>query len=402
MVNVRNFKNILASVHEKYHVHDNMNNVNHVIMSVRTRPRVIQQFKETLESLLQSVPWLSEWKFEDLPDARARGHELQLRMRMPIGGTAALCVVCRDDMRPGMFEVRAGRPVVARGRPDIIVPVLALPWVSPRLSELCSLHGWSWFDLAGNYLLEVPGVLRIERRGIPRVQQTVRPHANMATVETARIIRTLLVPEHAARQWTQRDLQRSCTPSVSIGLVNKVVRYLVDEAYLVQAEGGFHLQDPRRLLQAWRDMYRIDQQDRRTFHTLLKPVELLMKISAFQQRSSGAAACASFTAADAQAPHVRQPKVWIYVRPDSLAAFTSLVEAQSVDMGDNLIIMVPADEGVMAFSEQVSMSGRPMLCTNPVQTYVDLCHSGGRGAEAAEALLVQRLIPAWSKAGLRT
>jgi hypothetical protein len=34
-----------------------------------------------------------------------------------------------------------------------------------------------------------------------------------------------------------------------------------------------------------------------------------------------------------------------------------------------------------------------MASTNPVQTYVDLLHAGGRGEEAAEALLDQRLKP---------
>jgi hypothetical protein len=33
-----------------------------------------------------------------------------------------------------------------------------------------------------------------------------------------------------------------------------------------------------------------------------------------------------------------------------------------------------------------------------VQTYVDLAHAGGRGEEAAEAILNQRLKPAWSAA----
>lgn len=38
-----------------------------------------------------------------------------------------------------------------------------------------------------------------------------------------------------------------------------------------------------------------------------------------------------------------------------------------------------------------------MACTNPVQTYVDLSRCGGRGEEAAEALLEQKLKPAWSQ-----
>jgi hypothetical protein len=36
-----------------------------------------------------------------------------------------------------------------------------------------------------------------------------------------------------------------------------------------------------------------------------------------------------------------------------------------------------------------------MNCTNAVQTYVGLCHCGGRSEEAGEALLNQRLKPEW-------
>ena len=40
----------------------------------------------------------------------------------------------------------------ASDRPSVVVPVLALPSVSPRVAELCTEHGWGWFDLAGNRL----------------------------------------------------------------------------------------------------------------------------------------------------------------------------------------------------------------------------------------------------------
>jgi len=35
-----------------------------------------------------------------------------------------------------------------------------------------------------------------------------------------------------------------------------------------------------------------------------------------------------------------------------------------------------------------------------VQTYLDLMHLGGRGEEAAQAVLEQSLLPAWKAAGI--
>ena len=47
-----------------------------------------------------------------------------------------------------------------------------------------------------------------------------------------------------------------------------------------------------------------------------------------------------------------------------------------------------------------TMEEHRLSCTNPVQTYVDLFHCGGRGEEAAEALLEQNLKRAWKARGL--
>ena len=56
--------------------------------------------------------------------------------------------------------------------------------------------------------------------------------------------------------------------------------------------------------------------------------------------------------------------------------------------------MLILDDGGVFYRAE---SGKNRLaCTNAVQTYVDVVHAGGRGEEAAEAILQQRLRPAWS------
>ena len=62
-------------------------------------------------------------------------------------------------------------------------------------------------------------------------------------------------------------------------------------------------------------------------------------------------------------------------------------------------MLIPDDSGVFLSFEADSYVGERVLgCTDPVQTYVDLIHSGGRGEEAAQALLEQKLLPAWTSA----
>jgi hypothetical protein len=100
-----------------------------------------------------------------------------------------------------------------------------------------------------------------------------------------------------------------------------------------------------------------------------------------------------FSAADLQAPAVRQPRTWLYVSADVENEFASTVQATVVDSGENLVVLIPDDRGALYRPEA---GGNRLPCTNAVQTYVDLAKVGGRGEEAADAILEQRIKPAWA------
>jgi hypothetical protein len=190
-------------------------------------------------------------------------------------------------------------------------------------------------------------------------------------------------------------------PEPSLGLVNKVVQHLRDEAFIeALPQGGFALRDPLKLLFAWREAYRFDRHERRSYFTLLRGMQLREALYKLDVVAGGFAAYATFSAAEFQAPHVRQPKTWIYVRRDYVPQFEKLTEAKLVDSGENVVVLIPDDEGVFYMGEGGYVGERRMPCTNPVQTYIDLFHCGGRGNEAAEALLEQTLKPEWKPAGL--
>jgi hypothetical protein len=352
-----------------------------------------------LEELLRGVDWLRGWQVErvdGLPDA---GFDLLATVPLPGGGRAALCVECKGELRPSVFRMLADRVFSPAGRPKVVVPVLALPWVSSRVAELCAEHGWSWFDLAGNHRLDVPGLLHLQHTGNEAVHKCQRPTANLSTPEAGRVICALLLPDHARMRWTQREMRKHCQPNVSLGLVNKVVRHLREEAFIEASEDdGFQLRDPLKLLFAWRDAYRFDE--RRGYFTLLQGKKLRDALAGLGLQTGGFAAYAAFSAADFQAPHVRQPKTWLYVREQEVSKFEELVEARRVDSGENLVVLIPHDDGVFYLRDGGTTGDNRMSCTNAVQTYVDLYHCGGRGEEAAEALLNQRLKPEWKLRGL--
>jgi hypothetical protein len=181
--------------------------------------------------------------------------------------------------------------------------------------------------------------------------------------------------------------------------VNKIVRHLRDQGFVT--DEGIRLRDPVGLLTAWREQYRLEDRQRLSCFTLSKPGSLDKAIERLIDEFGVVCAYAAFSAADRQAPQVRQPRTWVYVREDHLDDFLRVAEAKPVDSGENLMVLLPGDPGVLqSLGASRPGSDAERVCTDPVQTYLDLATLGGRGQEAAETVLAQRLLPAWKSARL--
>jgi hypothetical protein len=372
-------------------------------------PALERALLDAARRLFADIDWpQAEWSvsFARAPVASAADAIVQI-------GTAdrpraRLYVHAKSDVRPGAFAAWAHQRQTPPSK-DPAISVLATPFVSPRLAQLCQEAGWGWVDLAGNCKIDLPGLLHIERAGIPPVHRQPSREANLGTAAAARVLRALLSPAHAGRIWKQRALQTdTCWQlpgdrPVSLGLVNKVVQYLRDEGFVeeveVDDESGIRVGDPRGLLTAWSQAYRFDRHERRSYFTLLKGAALREALYRLGGEAGNMAAYAAFSAAERQAPHVRQPKTWLYVDAQFLDVFARNAQAKEVDSGENIVVLIPDDSGVFLPFEADSYAGeRTLVCTDPVQTYVDLVHCGGRGEEAAQALLDQKILPAWKSA----
>ena len=103
----------------------------------------------------------------------------------------------------------------------------------------------------------------------------------------------------------------------SLALVNKVVQHLRDEALLKPLPNlGFRVRDYEGLLQLWRRHYRFDHSARRRYFTLLQNRVLNARLSALGTSALDAIAYSAFSAAELQAPHVRQARTWLYLTAD--------------------------------------------------------------------------------------
>lgn len=352
--------------------------------------------EKQLLKLFETLPGLaSDCKVWRNPAAADKSFDIMGEMKLlRTGDKVELRVECKELPRPSQFPyVGLTNAFRSDGTRTIRVPVLAAPHISPRMAELCEKHGWSWFDLAGNCRFVVPGALYVERTGLAPVHERPKPKANLGTAASARVLRALLMADPVQQRWTQTSLQKACKPSVSMGLVNKVVTYLREQAWLsLDDDGHFFVSDPLGLLQEWEKDYRYDRHRQLSYFTLLKGEELEYQLATLLN-SEGKAAYAVFSAAELEAPHVRQNKTWLYVNDAALDDFETMVKAKRVDSGANLVVLIPEDDGV--FYENRFRLRRALGRTNPVQTWLDLKNAGGRGEEAAEAIWEQCLKPEW-------
>ena len=360
--------------------------------------------EQKLKELLESVPWLGKWQVTRNPADFDRSWDLLATRHQPGKPDLELWVDCRAEPRPSQFPyVPLHREFQEHRLSRVRARLFAAPYISPRMAEICEEHGWSWFDLAGNCRISIPDVLHLECKGNAPVHARPRPSANLSTPEAARVIRALLSPSHthAEMRWTQDSLRRECVPGVSVGLVNKIVRHLRDQAFLQEEpEGGFKISDPLKLLFAWRDVYRFDRHQRQGYFTLKQGRGLRDALAGLELIPKGEAAYAAFSAAEFQAPHVRQAKTWLYLSPSLEEEFCKQIEAKQVDSGENLVVLTPDDDGVFYERDGGTAGDNRLPATNPIQTYVDLFHCGGRGKEAAEAVLEQELKPKWKIRGV--
>lgn len=353
-----------------------------------------------LEEMLGGIHWLPSGEVLVNPVEFNRSFDLLMVISLPRGNRIELWIECRDMPKPSRFPyVSLENQFRKDGSKSVRVPTLAAPYISPRMAEMCEQHGWSWFDLAGNCKITVPELLHIERAGNPPVHSRPKQAANLSTHESARILRVLMEPENAGRRWTQRELRDACEPKVSLGKVNTLVSHLREQAYvLAQKGGGVRLYDPEGLLREWRDAYAYTEHRQVNCFTLDDRDSIFRKLADRRTDSpdENVSAClASFSAAEQLAPHVRQSRIWVYVRAWATRGVQQILGAKEVESGANLVMLEAADEGAFD-GVRYGTDGTPF--TGPLQSYLDLWHAGGRGEEAATAILRQCLIPAWEEA----
>lgn len=367
------------------------------------------------EELMKDVPWISLEKTME-GDVGARGMvdyvaELQAsKDRFLLVG-----LECKKSIRP--YEVQALAQRLRNTLEDpsfrdslqkngfsmdekLLHPVMAAPWISKRTAERIESEKIGWFDLAGNIHLSLPGV-HIHQEGISNPFKPKKRDVKWSSEHVQRVIRELLEPSQMGKAWKQRELAERCVPSISLGMVNKVVKRLLEDAYAVEDERGLVVSDPEGLLHAWASEYKPIVQRVQKFHTTLHGQSLQKKLEDFfvqihrnSDHSSEPLLLAGESAAKQYAPYLRSSTQYWYVMPKTEKMMVEALQLKEVEKGANMVLWVSSKPE--PFRHSIS-KGKKIPTTSLIQTYLDTYSGGERGIEAAEHLLAHKIIPEWNQ-----
>jgi hypothetical protein len=267
---------------------------------------------------------------------------------------------------------------------EIDYSILAAPYITEDGRQLCRQYNIGCIDLAGNARLKF-NRLYVDIQGKENPHPTTRGIKSLFTKKSSRAMRVLLAD--SKKSWYVQDLAKEA--DLSLGQTSNIKRLLLDED-LVQQEGkSFKLTDPRRLLDAWSQIYSFKDNELIDFYAI-EGTKIESKIASFCKESGIRYALALFSGANLVAPFVRYTRSFLYVE-DRIPELTSRFELKEVTSGPNITLLKPYDEGVFYGAQEVN----GLTVASNIQLYLDLKNYQGRGEEAAKYIMDNRLEPAW-------
>lgn len=260
------------------------------------------------------------------------------------------------------------------------VPVLIAPFLSEKSQAICIDYNVNYLDLYGNSFFQAPGLL-IDVSVADRPVAEKRDLKSLFRPKAAHILRVML--RNPKRAWRVTELANAA--NASLGHVSKVRKALLNREWAKDTGDGVALTDPDALLNAWRDAYRRPDGKVIRLYTSFhgKAFEKAVKDVLSARSSQDLISFASFSAARWIAPYGRAGIDYLYTNQEGAKKIVDVLKASNVERGNNVEILILKDRNIL---EDTFEPLPGVICTSPVQTYLDLSIAGERGAESAEHL----------------
>ena len=264
-----------------------------------------------------------------------------------------------------------------------VTPILIAPYLSSRAQELCREFDVAYLDLEGNARL-VFGTFFISRQSAKKPTVERRELRSLFKPKSIQVLKVMLREPSLA--WRVAEL--AAAAGVSLGHVSNVRNSLLDREWAQLADGGIYLSAPDALLDAWRGAYESPAGQQQAFYTTLHGGGVEAALRERPLEGGGKIALASFSAAQWLAPFGRTGTHYFYADAPGAELLQSRLKLSSTSKGENVVITVLNESGLFLDTVEPAPG---VVCTSPVQTYLDLSAAGERGREAADHLRNARL-----------
>jgi hypothetical protein len=265
--------------------------------------------------------------------------------------------------------------------------VFVAPYISPTSSQMLKEANIGYVDFAGNCFLNFEKIfIRVEGKPNPFPQK--KELRTLFSPKASRVIRVLLSKPLTA--WKVEELSRNAR--VSLGMVAKVKKILLNREYIDEKPVGFALVKPKEILQEWASQYSYKRNRALDFYSMKDESALERELNEYCSKKDIRFALTLFSGAARLAPYTRFKRVFAYVE-NVTEEMKDTIGLKGVMTGPNITLMEPYDEGV--FYGTTKYDQIPVV--SPIQLYLDLNSYKGRGEEAAQFLYEQVIESLWSQ-----
>ncbi len=263
--------------------------------------------------------------------------------------------------------------------------IFIAPYLSDASRLICKEAGIGCVDLAGNAFLSFKNIF-IDRTGRPNPFAVTRGSKSVFSTKSSRVLRVLL--SEPTKRWFVETMSKEA--GISIGLVSKVKKALLEKEWIKEEKRKFYLVKPDEVLNEWVNNYSYTRNQSFSFYSGLSGGQLEEAIKKVCNKRKWQYGLALFSGARKVAPFVGFLRFFACIDGD-IEVMANYLQFKRVETGPNVTLLNPYDEGVFYGLRDIN----GINVVSDIQLYLDLKSYKGRGEEAAQAILEQKLRPKW-------
>jgi len=361
----------------------------------------IESIQTALEEILGNIPGISLNKklintsvnnpilSSDLDiDQVDQRHGIEIPLQTSSGQNWQLIVLVRANGEPRLIRESCAWLIstINRLNKQNLYPVVAATYITKRAAQICKEMNVGYIDLSGNCRLAFDSIF-IEREGFQNKKAEKRPLRSLFSVKSSRVIRLLL--ENPSKTWHLQEIATEA--QISLGMVSKVKQKLLNLDFAIVTGAGIKLKDPEAVLMEWARNYSYRDNEFLACYAPGHLSELESTLFKYCEQKKIKCALTLFSAAQRIAPFVRGiSQSAMYIETDLKQVAIDL-GWKPVPSGANFLLLKPFDDFILHNTQTNSDWFIPLVSN--IQLYLDLASYKGRGMEAAEFLLEQKIKP---------